>query len=330
MGDVLHLMPALTDLSEHHPEATIDWLVEDSFADIPSWHPAVNKILKVSTRRWRKLDKSSRTEYSLFKKELRSCSYDIVIDAQGLIKSAWLARKAKLTNNGVYAGFSGDSIKETPAALAYNLKVSVSRKQHAVTRLRQLFSNVFEYQIDESTSLNYGLSLSDCEINNQDTIFLFHGTTWKTKHLPDHTWQNLRDLIVASGYKVKVCWGNGAEKKRAELIANKNPNVTVLPKSSLTILAQELKTARGAIAVDTGLGHLSAAFNIPTVSIYGATDSALTGAIGQGQTHLQSNYSCSPCLSKTCDKLIDKVVYEPCYNEFSAITVWQSLQRQLA
>ena len=145
MGDVLHLMPALTDLHQHMPDAKIDWLVEDSFSDIPCWHPAVNKVLKASKRRWRKLDKESRREYALFKRELRSVTYDVVIDAQGLIKSAWLARRAKLKNKGFYAGFSGDSIKEFPAALAYQVKAKVDRKQHAVTRLRQLFSTVFKY-----------------------------------------------------------------------------------------------------------------------------------------------------------------------------------------
>ena len=237
MGDVLHLMPALSDLHAQHPEAKIDWLVEDSFADIPSWHPAVNKVLKASTRRWRKFDKESRREYALFKKELRSTAYDVVIDAQGLIKSAWLARKAKVTNSGFYAGFSGDSIKESPAALAYQVKAKVDRKQHAVIRLRQLFSRIFKYELDEMSAPDYGLVLPKSEVSNQDTIFLFHGTTWKTKHLPDQRWRDLSELIVAAGYKIKVCWGNEVEKKRAEWIAQKNDNIIVLPRSTLTAVS---------------------------------------------------------------------------------------------
>jgi len=221
MGDVLHLMPALNDLHQHQPQAKVDWLVEDSFSDIPAWHPAVNKILKASTRRWRKFDKESRKEYGLFKIELQKQKYDVVIDAQGLIKSAWIARKAKLAKGGIYAGFSGRSIKESPASLAYNKKINVDRQQHAVTRLRQLFAGVFKYSISENENL----------------------------------WEQVASLIVNDGYKVKVCWGNEQEHKRAKRIAEVSHEIEVLPKSTINELAQQLQFAKGAISVDTGLGH---------------------------------------------------------------------------
>jgi len=326
MGDVLHLMPALTDLQRHQPDVEVDWLVEDNFADIPMWHPAVKRVIKASTRRWRKFDQVSRNEYRAFKKELHSQSYDVVVDAQGLIKSAWIARLAKLNNNGFRAGFSGSSIKESPAAWSYKQKVKVGRKQHAVERLRLLFAGIFEYEF--SPILDYGLSLPKRETNNSDTVFLFHGTTWASKHLPDQAWRDLRDQVIESGYKVKLTWGNEVEKERAQWIAQEKEGVTVLPKSSLTSLAQELSTAKGAVAVDTGLGHLSAALAIPCVSVYGSTDSFLTGAWGSNQTSLQSQYACSPCLLRECDKLNAQQSQPPCYDEFSQNKIWQVLEKQ--
>jgi len=334
MGDVLHLMPALTDLRRHHPDAVIDWLVEDSFSDIPAWHPAVNRVLKASTRRWRKLSLQTRTEYAAFKHQLREREYDVVLDAQGLIKSAWIARKARLKKQGIRAGFSGKSIKESPAAWNYHKKIDVDRQQHAVTRLRKLFAGVFDYPYSDDDSLwpnqklNYGLSLPDCEVDNSDTIMLFHGTTWATKHLPDERWREISDLIIKAGFKLKLCWGNEVEKKRAQWIAQDRPEIIVLDRSTLTRVAQELSTARGAISVDTGLGHLAAALGIPNISIYGATDSNLTGAVGQSQHHLQSSYHCAPCLTKQCMELRDGRTDPPCYDEFSALKVWQSLQKQ--
>ena len=327
MGDVLHLMPALTDLQQNNPDVEIDWLVEDSFADIPSWHPAVKRVIKASTRRWRKFDKVSRSEYRAFKKELRRESYDVVVDAQGLIKSAWISRLATLTKNGFRAGFSGDSIKESPAAWSYKRKVQVDRKQHAVERLRLLFAGIFGYEF--CSALDYGLSLSKSETDNRDTVFLFHGTTWASKHLPDQVWRDLRDQIIKSGYKVKVTWGNEAEKKRAQWIAQGQDGVTVLPKSSLTYLAQELSSAKGAVAVDTGLGHLSAALAVPCVSVYGSTDPSLTGAWGENQICLQSQYSCSPCLLKECDRLNSQNSYPPCYDEFLHNEIWHALEKKL-
>jgi len=257
-----------------------------------------------------------------------------VIDAQGLIKSAWIARKAKLTNGGVLAGFSGPSIKESPAALLYDKKISVERQQHAVTRLRQLFAGIFDYSLEYDSSwpdcaLNYGIQLPESNIDNQETIMLFHGTTWSTKHLPDQLWRDLSDVIHQAGFKVKLCWGNEVEKKRAEWIAKDRDYVSILDKSSLTQIAQQLSCARGAIAVDTGLGHLCAALGVPTVSVYGSTNPALTGAVGQGQLHLQSGYHCAPCLSKQCRELTKDISLPPCYDQFSAITIWQSLQQKI-
>lgn len=335
MGDVLHALPAVTDLHKQYPDAVIDWLVEDSFSNIPTWHPAVNQVLKASTRRWRKFDRQSRNEYSQFKQRLRQTAYDVVIDAQGLIKSAWIARKVRLTENGRLAGFSGKSIKESPAAWFYHQKIDVARQQHAVTRLRQLFEGVFGYRVDiddrawPDCPIDYGVTLPKADIDNQNTIMLFHGTTWSTKHLPDQLWRDLSDVINRAGLKVMLCWGNETEKQRADWIAQGRENVSVLPKSSLTSVAQELRGARGAIAVDTGLGHLAAALGVPTVSIYGATNSQLTGAVGRGQVHLQSNYKCAPCLSKQCRELNKEIALPPCYDQFSAIKIWQSLEKKI-
>ena len=143
MGDVLHLMPALTDLKQHHPDAIVDWMVEESFADIPGWHPGVARVIKVATRRWRKLNWRNISEFVSFLKDLRSERYDVVIDAQGLIKSAVLARFAKLSRRGVRSGFSADSIKESPASRFYKQRIVVARQQHAIERLRKLFGGAF-------------------------------------------------------------------------------------------------------------------------------------------------------------------------------------------
>jgi len=116
MGDALHVLPALTDLQVHNPDVVVDWMIEDTFAEIPSWHDSVHRVIKVSTRRWRNFNRANITEFLSFWKLLRSERYDVVIDAQGLIKSAVFARFAKLNQGGVRAGFSGASIKENSMA----------------------------------------------------------------------------------------------------------------------------------------------------------------------------------------------------------------------
>jgi len=264
-----------------------------------------------------------------FWRHLRSVEYDVVIDAQGLMKSAVFGRFGKLKKGGVRAGFSGKSIKESPAAYLYQQTVKVDRDQHAIDRLRHLFASIFDYSLARDLP-NYGLPLGKEHRAGRGPIMLFHGTTWPTKHLPDQTWKELADLAYQAGYQVNVVWGNKQEEARANWIASNCQNVDVLPKMSLTELAQVLASASGAIAVDTGLGHLAAALSVPCVSVYGSTDATLTGAVGENQLHRQSSYSCSPCLLKTCPKLTEAVTSPPCYVSLDAITLWQTLQQKLA
>lgn len=87
--------------------------------------------------------------------------------------------------------------------------------------------------------------------------------------------------------KILLPWGNNTEKARAENLANNHTNTEVLPKSSLTELAGLLLYSRFNITVDTGLGHLSAALDKPTVSLYGPTDPKLIGTVGKNQIHIK-------------------------------------------
>lgn len=139
MGDVLHTLPALTDAMQAIPGIRFDWVVEENFAQIPSWHPAVDKVLPVAIRRWRKhwFGSQQREERVLFKRELQSRQYDVVIDAQGLIKSAALVtRLAK----GVKHGQDSRSAREPFASWWYDKRHEINKQQHAVERTRELFA----------------------------------------------------------------------------------------------------------------------------------------------------------------------------------------------
>lgn len=336
MGDALHLLPALSDLKSAYPEISVDWMIEESFAEIPQWHPSVDQVIPVATRRWRKLARHNIRDFLRFWRQLRQTRYDAIIDAQGLIKSAVFARFAKLAPGGRRIGYSAASIKERPAAKLYRERINVARDQHAIARLRSLFGQAFNYAVAPA-AINYGLRPSlhlgapatEGDLTPAPTIAFLHGTTWASKHLPNQYWRDLLILAAAAGYQVKLPWGNAHEKERAEWIAEAHSNAQVLAKSNLLELAGILRTCSGAIAVDTGLGHLAAALGLPTVSVYGATNAKLTGAVGEHQQHLQSTYPCSPCLLKQCDKLSTQVLQPPCYSELAPATIWNKLHQQL-
>ena len=331
MGDALHLLPALSDFQTRYPAAKIDWMIEDSFSEIPRWHASIERVIPVSTRRWRSLSLANLREFFAFWKLLRVRRYDYVIDAQGLMKSAIFARFAKISRGGQRVGFSADSIKESAAARLYTKQIGVAREQHAIDRLRQLFAEAFAYTLPTSPP-DYSIHLcGSSKTNARDkTILFFPSTTWPSKHIPDEIWRQLADHAVADDYQVKISWGSELERARAARICHNKPAVSVMPQSSLTELLQALLASSGAIAVDTGLGHMAAAASVPAVSIYGATDARLTGAIGQNQLHLQTAYACSPCFLKQCNKLSNEVLSAPCYDTLSAADIWQGLLKKIA
>jgi len=334
MGDVLHLMPAINDLLAVHPQAQIDWMVEESFAELPAWHFRIVRVIPVATRRWRKVRLSTVGEFFRFLRELRRQRYDVVIDAQGLMKSAVFARFARLDRNGQRIGFSANSIKESPAARLYSKAVDVPREQHAIARLRQLLAGGLEYP-QPINSPDYAL-LNKEPARDYTTVMFFHGTTWPSKHLPESMWQELIILAKEDGYKVELPWGNQAERQRAERLAQNHSHTSVLERQSLSQLKERLGQVAGAVAVDTGLGHLAAALGTPCVSIYGSTNAELTGALGENQKRLQSTFPCSPCLAKECRKLSDTQSEPPCYSQsdknggLSAAQIWETLYEKIA
>lgn len=265
-----------------------------------------------------------------FLRDLRKDRYDYVIDAQGLIKSALLARFAKLSRAGKRFGFSKNSLKERPATWFYHQVVEVGRQQQAVLRQRQLVAGVFSYGLTDEF-LGYGLDQEQTSgLGSSGEIMFFHGTTWATKHVPETFWIELARVGVEQGQTVSLSWGNEQELARAERIAKAVDGVRVLPKMSLTELFSHMQRCDGAISVDTGLGHMAAAIGLPNVSIYGATNSELTGTYGDFQTHHQMDYGCSPCLLKNCDKLADEHSLPPCYAGLSASKTWEMLAQQIS
>jgi len=300
LGDVIHTLPALTDAMNALPGIQFDWVVEEGFAEIPTWHPAVANVIPVAIRRWRKnlWQTVKNGEWRRFKRRLRDTRYDLVIDAQGLLKSAWLTRYVKAP----VAGLDKTSAREPMAARFYDRPYAVARGQHAVERLRQLFAQALGYRVPAGLG-DYGLDRSRLLTATNDAPFVLflHGTTWDTKHWPELYWRQLAERMIGQGLEVRLPWGNPAEKARAERIAVGLDNAVVLPKLNLAGVARVLASAQGCVAVDTGLGHLAAALDVPTLSLFGPTNPGLTGAYGRSQVHLAAEYpACAPCLQKKC------------------------------
>ena len=301
LGDVIHTLPAITDAARAIPGIRFDWVVEEGFAEIPAWHPAVDRVIPVAVRRWRKsLWQTMRSgEWRTFKQRVSETEYDLVIDAQGLLKSAWLSRYAR----GAVAGLDSESAREPMASRLYKQKINVPWGQHAVERTRQLFAQALGYRVPEGLG-DYGLAPPAAAADaaeRADYVVFLHGTTWVTKHWPEVYWRELAERVVAQGLQVKLPWGSLPEQARAQRIAEGLESVQVLPRLPLASIAEVLAGAQACVAVDTGLGHLAAALDVPTLSLFGPTNPGFTGAYGHAQRHLASDFACAPCLRKTCN-----------------------------
>lgn len=323
LGDVVHTLPALTDARAAIADIQFDWVVEEAFAPIPGWHSAVDQVIPVALRRWRKspLSKQTRQQWHEFKHRLKATDYDLVIDAQGLLKSAALTRMA----NGTKHGLNRRSAREGLASLSYDHTHQINKNQHAIDRLRQLFADVLDYTVPVGLP-DFGLVRQNSNKDSRQLVFL-HGTTWPSKLWPYSYWQDLLNFATKNKFQVQLPWGNDAEKARAEKLAADNPQAHVCPAMDLDGLSSLLAGSAGAVAVDTGLGHLAAALSLPTVSIYGSTNPALTGTRGNNQTQLQVDFECAPCLNRQCKYTKASEVKPACYQTVQPAQVWHNLQQ---
>lgn len=323
LGDVVHTLPALTDARTAIPEICFDWVVEEAFVSIPSWHSAVTKVMPVALRRWRQspFSKQTRQQWHDFKQRIQAAHYDLIIDAQGLFKSAWLTRMA----NGTSHGLNRQSAREGLVAFSYDVTHQVDRGQHAIRRIRELFAKALDYPLPESTA-DYGIHTGDHSKRSRQLVFL-HGTTWQSKLWPESYWQELLEFATKNDYQVQLPWGNDDEKHRAQKLAGNNDQVQVSPAMGLQELATLLSGSTGAVAVDSGLGHLAAALSLPTVSIYGSTDPSLTGTLGNYQGQLKVEFECAPCLRRQCQYTKEAAVRPACYQTLQPARVWHTLQQ---
>ncbi len=311
LGDVIHALPAVSDLARRFPGAQIDWAVEEGFAAIPRLHPAVSATIPVAVRRWRTalLSPATWREMAGLRRVLRRpvgadfFAYDAVIDLQGLVKSALIAAQAR----GRTFGFAAP--REGLAALAYDVAVEVPRALPAVTRNRLLAAGALGYALDD-LPLDYGLAAPPLPAGGPNAAsptsghppvdetprsrsarkafhvkagayaVLFTATSRADKEWPDADWTTLGAALADRGLRCVLPGGSAAERERARRIADGIVGAIAAPAMGLDDLAGLLGGARLAVGVDTGLVHLAAALGRPTVAIFCASDPALTGVLG--------------------------------------------------
>jgi heptosyltransferase I len=279
LGDVIHHMPALTEARRHRPRARFCWVVEEAFAPLVRIHPAVSDVIPIASRRWRGalIAPSTWREIAGFARILRARPYDDVIDTQGLVRSALVARLAR----GRRHGYEADSIREPAASWFYDVKHRVARDLHAIARNRMLTGLALGYTPDGG--IDFGLSRK--EIGGTAGApygMLLHATARVEKEWPEASWIALGRALSARGSSLLLPWGTEAEHARSGRIAAALANARVAERQPLDRMAALIAGASFVIGVDTGLIHLAAALGVPLVAIFAASEPGLTGPRGAG------------------------------------------------
>lgn len=287
LGDVLHNLPIVWDIRARSPNAQIDWVVEEGYVHLlqpllsHAGFRGIDRIIPFGLRRWKKslFSMQSWREYFAFKKNLQSTSYDVVIETQGLLKSALVCALAKKNPGAVVAGLANAteySGYEPVAKMFYNQLVQVPIQCHAVDRSRYVTCAALDWPlIGRSNELRFYPENVIQAIASRDVIGLqkpyilfFHSTARAAKRWSNSAWIALGQHLSSLGYQVVLPWGSDSEKAMSNEIALQIPNALVPRAFSIEEAFLIIANASLVVGVDTGLTHLSAVLNKPTIEIY--------------------------------------------------------------
>lgn len=274
LGDVLHNLPMVADILRHHPQATIDWVVEEGYVSLVRLHPHVRRIIPFALRRWRKglRNPAVRAEIKAFFRTLREEEYDVVFDTQGLLKTGIIMGAARIKPGGRKVGLANGSEGsgyEGVSRLFHTQSIPLDPRTHAVARGRLVAGAALGYAVD--TPPDFGLPPPSSSqrpdwLPPTPYVVFFHGTARDAKKWANANWIATGQALAP--LPVLLPWGSEAEKREADSLAAQLPNARVLPKLSMMDAVTLAQQAALAIGVDTGLTHIAAAFYTPTVEIY--------------------------------------------------------------
>jgi len=305
LGDVLHNLPLVWDLRARLPQAQIDWVVEEAYVHLlepllsQNGFNGIDRIIPFGLRRWKKnlFKASTWKEFFAFRRKLREIQYDVLIETQGLLKSALVCALANKSPHAVVAGLANAtqySGYEPIARSFYKHCVQVPTQCHAVDRSRLVMCSALNWPLLERSEApqfypaSFVQELSKKSAGNLKIpyVLCFHSTAREAKRWSNSSWIALGKELSSKGYQVVFPWGNAAEKAISLELANQVPGAVVPTAFSIEEAFSVIAGAALTVGVDTGLTHLAAVLGKPTVEIY--CDSPLWKTDGYWSTQIRN------------------------------------------
>lgn len=287
LGDVLHNLPIVWDIRARLPNARIDWVVEEGYVHLlepllsHDQFRGIDRIIPFGLRRWKKSIFNLQTwhEISAFKRHLQEVSYDVIIETQGLVKSALVCAMAKKNPGAVVAGLANAteySGYESLSRIFHSQSVQVPFRCHAIDRSRYVTCSALDWPLigHEANVDFYPQSYIESFRNDaleefkKPYVIFFHSTAREAKRWSNGSWSDVGRHLSKMGYQVILPWGNATERTVSDELAANIPNAIVPQRFSIKEAFSIIANSELVIGVDTGLTHLSAALRKPTIEIY--------------------------------------------------------------
>ena len=271
MGDVIHAMVVLQFIKKQIPSCQIDWIVEDGFKGVLENNPHIDNILAVNLKSIKKKKSEIFNQIKLLNEYAKN-QYDIVIDAQGLIKSAIVAKIVGEKKVGSkIVGFDKDSTREGIASWFYNETVNIAYDKNVIDRNCTLISKSLDISISKEDILNKEPFLYSEKIDNDsgNNILFVVGASKENKMYPKELFLEIANNLQDE--KIEVVWASEEENKIAHYLEQNGSNICMCEKMNLDKLKLKIQSSKLLIGADTGPTHMAWALNIPSITIFGPT-----------------------------------------------------------
>ncbi len=271
MGDIVHSMVALEFIKKRVPNITIDWVVEDNFKTILENNSNIANILPLNLKSIKKDKKKIFSEIKKLKRYSKN-QYDIVIDAQGLIKSAISARLIA-NKNSTIIGFSQNSIREKIASKFYHKHISIDYSANTIDRNIKVICGALDIEvtpqeiIDKSRFLFFKKEFTKIDFKSRYNIFVI-GSTWESRNYPKEKFVEIANRLKITTY---ISWGSQEEHKKALWMQQQSTYIKALPKINLNELKEIIYHSNLLIGNDTGPTHIAWGLNRASITIFGPT-----------------------------------------------------------
>ena len=307
LGDILHTLPFAAALRKRYPQAKITWLVHPQFAGFVPDAPTIDEVLYFDKVKFNKMGFNEKLSYFREMRDLlHSKHFDLVIDMQGLFKSAVLAAISGCSNRIGYCEMREGSGLVSRAITGSHSQDHVIERYLDVARYLGAEVGELEFPMPDLTKETAAVQQKLTALGMQegaDYIVIVPGARWVTKEWPPEHYGALAKMLVQEGKYVVLAGGPDEKQKGAKIVelAQSGQVLDLTGQTSLRELAALIKGCCFYVSADTGPLHFAAALKKPLVAMYGPTKADRTGPYGSSNsTILMTPAKCAGCLKKQC------------------------------